>query len=149
MAQPRDKEGLLHLYNKVLPPLAEKIFQHLQEVVPLFDDFKLEKVIDTWTKDKHASTDKEISLENGNVQQMGLKVQLTGFQKAGAQTFDVNKDLVFFLEYSSYIVGPDKNTAWLERFYLQPWTPQEMEDLAEKWTDEVIEDITKKLQEIS
>ncbi|AKQ45616.1 hypothetical protein TH63_08075 [Rufibacter radiotolerans] len=146
MAHPRDKEGLLHLYNKVLPPLAEKTFQHLQEVIPLFDDFKLEKVLDTWSKDKNASSEKEISLENGNVQQMGLRVQLTGFQKAGAQTFDVSKDLVFFLEYSSYIVGPDKNTAWLERFYLQPWSARELEEIAEKWTDEVIEEITHKLQ---
>ncbi|GGK68497.1 hypothetical protein ACD591_17170 [Rufibacter glacialis] len=146
MDHKRDKEAVLHLYNKILPPLAEKIYQNLTEVTPLFDDFHLEKVVDTWTKDRNTTSEKEISLENGNVQQMGLRLRLNGFQAAGAQTFDLSKDLVFLLEYSTYTVGPDKNTRWLEKPYLESWTSKEMEETASRWCEEIIDEITQKLQ---
>ena len=146
MNHTRDKESILHLYNKVLPKLAERIYQNLPEVTPLFDDFGLEKVVDTWTKDRNASSEKEISIDNGNVQQVGLKLRLTGFQAAGAQTFDLNKDLIFKLEYSSYEVGPDKNTRWLEKPYLENWTSKEMDEIADRWCEEIIDEITQKLQ---
>nr|WP_194362572.1 hypothetical protein [Rufibacter sediminis] len=129
-----------------MPQLAERIHQNLTEVFPLFDDYQLEKVADTWTKDPHSSSDKEISLENGNVQQLGLKLRLSGFQRAGTQTFDLNKDLVCVLEYTSYAVGPDKNTPWLEKAYLAPWTNQELEQIAERWSEDLIEEITMKVQ---
>ncbi|RNI30598.1 hypothetical protein [Rufibacter latericius] len=147
MQHTRDKEGILHLYNKILPQLAERIYQQLTPVFPMFDDFGLEKVVDTWTKDKHASSEKEISMENGNVQQMGLRLRLSGFQQAGGNTFDLSKDLVFRLEYSSYEVGPDKNSTWSEKAYLQAWSSQELEEIAERWSEEVIEEITKKVQD--
>ncbi|WP_245964614.1 hypothetical protein [Rufibacter immobilis] len=146
MQHPKDKEALSHLYNKVLPPLAERIYQHLTQITPLFDDFGLEKIVDTWTKDPNATSGKEISLENGNVLYMGLRLQLTGFQGGSVPPFDLRKDLLFTLGYSSYEVGPDKNTPWTEKPYLQPWTTSEMEELAERWCGELIDDITAKLQ---
>ncbi|ALJ00534.1 hypothetical protein [Rufibacter tibetensis] len=146
MNHTRDKESILQLYNKVLPKLAERIYQNLTEVTPLFDDFRLEKIVDTWTKDRNASTDKEISIENGNVQQLGLKLSLIGFQAAGAQTFDLSKDLLFSLDYSYYEVGPDKNSRWMEKPYFEEWTSKELDDIAVKWSEEVIDEITQKLQ---
>lgn len=131
MAQPRDKEGLQQVYNKVLPPLAEKVYAQLQEIIPMFDDFKLEKILDTWTRDKNTDSSQEISLENGNVPFMGLRVQLLGFQRGGGHTFDLSKDLVFTMDYSSYTVGPDKNTRWAEKAYPSPWTNPELNELAQ------------------
>nr|WP_255478722.1 hypothetical protein [Rufibacter sp. XAAS-G3-1] len=128
--------------------MAERIYQNLTEVFPLFDDFNLEKMVDTWTKDPNASSDKEISIENGNVQQVGLRLQLNGFQRAGAQTFDLSKELVFRLAYSTYEVGPDKNTPWLEKAYLQAWPGQEIEEVAARWSEEVVEEITKRLENL-
>nr|WP_242693155.1 hypothetical protein [Sabulibacter ruber] len=136
----------MHLYNKILPQLAERIYGQLTDVTPLFDDFGLEKIVDTWSRDRNATSDKEISLENGNVPQMGLRLRLNGFQAGGMHTFDISKDLVFKLEYTFYEVGPDKDTKWLEKSYLEEWSAKELDETAERWTGEVIEEITQKVQ---
>ncbi|MGV3539481.1 MAG: hypothetical protein ACO1OQ_06690 [Rufibacter sp.] len=148
MADTKDKDAILYLHNQVLPKLADRIYQNLQEVIAMFDDFRLEKVVDTWTKDRQNPSDKEISLENGNVAQIGLRLQLMGFHRAGEQAFDLAKDLVLKLEHTYYTVGPDRTTAWLEKRYYQPWTNQELEEMAQRWSEEVVEDLTQQLQQL-
>ncbi|GAA4298632.1 hypothetical protein [Nibribacter koreensis] len=148
MAEIKDREAIQQLYTKVLPKLAERIYHHLTEVVTMFDNFRLEKVVDTWTKDKQAASDKEISLENGNVSQMGLQLQLLGFQRPGLDAFDLQKDLVFKLEYAHYTIGPDRTIEWLEKPYFYNWPAQELEELAVQFSEDVIEELTRQLQSI-
>ncbi|SFH21322.1 hypothetical protein [Pontibacter chinhatensis] len=150
MEQPtRDKQAIQHLYNTILPALAEQIHQSILPILPLFDSFGLERVIDTWTKDPASDADEVISVEKGNVQQLGLKLRLEGFQKPGVETFDLTKDVLFKLEYSSYTVGPDKNTSWLEKPYLQRWDTQEYKDIASRWSEELIDDLTQRLEKLT
>ena len=69
MEQPtRDKQAIQHLYNTILPALAEQIHQSILPILPLFDNFGLERVIDTWTRDPASDADEVISVEKGNVQ---------------------------------------------------------------------------------
>ncbi|WP_299757984.1 hypothetical protein [uncultured Pontibacter sp.] len=145
----RDKQSIQHLYNTVLPALAEQIHQNITPVLPLFDTFGLERVVDTWTKDPAADAATEVSIENGNVQQVGLRLRLEGFQKPGVETFDLAKDLIFKLEYNSYTVGPDKNTNWLEKFYLQRWDKSDYEEVAARWSEELIEELTQRLEKLT
>lgn len=150
MEQPRrDKEAIQHLYNTVLPALAEHIHRNITPILPLFDTFGLERLIDTWTRDPADEADAEVSLEEGNVQQVGLKLRLEGFQKPGIETFDLTKDLIFKLEYNSYTVGPDKITAWLEKPYLQRWEKPEYEEVARRWSEELVEDLTQRLEKLT
>lgn len=146
----RDKQTILHLYNTILPELAKHIHQHLTEVIALFHDFNLERIIDTWTKDPDATPSQEISVENGNVQQLGLRLRLEGFQRAGADAFDLSKDLLFRLERNFYTVGPErKNIMWLEKDYLQRWDRSEYETVAGKWIEQLIDDMTQRLEKLS
>ena len=145
----RDKEALLHLYNKILPPLAERMHAQLSGIIPLFHDFQLERVINTWTKDPDAGRAVPISLEQGNIQQMGLRLRLEGFQHAGVPSFDLSKELVFSLYRSWYEVGPDQQTIWLEKSYLQPWTEEEGKGIADSWCAVLIDEITKQLEQRS
>ncbi len=145
MADTKNKESLLHLYNTVLTQLAQQIHGHLTEIIPLFDDYNLEKVVDTFTKDRENPSDIPLSLENGNVGQIGLRLQLLGFQQPGAPAFDVAKDLVLLLGHSTFTVGPDRNTVWLEKPYGQGWTKNEGEEIAQSWTAEVIDAISAQL----
>jgi hypothetical protein len=145
----RDKQAIQQLYNTILPALAEHVHQNLTAIIPLFDNFNLERIIDTWTKDPAASSTVEVSIENGNVQLLGLRLRLEGFQKAGAEAFDITKDLLFKLDRSSYTVGPDKNNNWLEKEYLLRWDKTEYEAIAEKWTEELIDDITQRLENLA
>jgi len=148
MADIKDKDTVQHLYHHVLPKLAERAYAHLTEVIPLFHDFGLEKVVDTWTKDQSNPSEKPISLENGNVSQMGLRLQLLGFQRPGLPAFDVAKDLVLKLEHTSYAIGPDRTTTWLEKLYGQPWTPSELDEIAHRWSEEVIDAIAQQLPQV-
>ncbi|ARS34291.1 hypothetical protein [Pontibacter actiniarum] len=145
----RNKQTTLQLYNTVLPAMAEHIHRNITPVLPLFHDFKLERLIDTWTKDPAADPDESVSVENGNVQQLGLKLRLEGFQRAGAEAFDISKDLLFKLEHHSYTVGPNKNDSWLEKEYHQKWEKSEYETIAEKWSEELIEELTQRLEKLS
>ncbi|PTX21132.1 hypothetical protein C8N40_102101 [Pontibacter mucosus] len=150
MEQPtRDKQALQHLYNTILPTLAEQIHQSILPILPLFDNFGLERVIDTWTRDPASDADEVISVEKGNVQQLGLKLRLEGFQKPGVETFDLTKDVLFKLDYSSYTVGPDKNTSWLEKPYLQRWDKEEYKEVASRWSEELIDDLTQRLEKLT
>ncbi|TPE44234.1 hypothetical protein [Pontibacter mangrovi] len=145
----RDKQSIQQLYNTILPALAEQIHQSIAPVLPMFDNFTLERVIDTWTRDPSAAdTSEVVSVENGNVQQLGLRLRLEGFQKPGVEAFNLAKDLVFKLEYSSYTVGPDKNNVWLEKPYLERWEKTELEDVAGKWSEELVEELTQRLQKL-
>ncbi|MFC6998891.1 hypothetical protein [Rufibacter roseus] len=145
MSDTKDRDSLLHIHNQILPKLAEKVYQNLAEVIPMFDDFRLEKVVDTWTKDRQNPSQKELSLENGNVARMGLRLQLIGFQRPGISAFDVAKDLIFHLEHTTYSVGPDLHTKWQEKRYFQPWTNPELDQIAQQFAGEVIDDITNQL----
>ncbi len=150
MEQPtRDKQAIQHLYNTILPTLAEQIHQSILPILPLFDNFGLERVIDTWTRDPASDADEVISVEKGNVQQLGLKLRLEGFQKPGVETFDLTKDVLFKLDYSSYTVGPDKNTSWLEKSYLQRWDKEEYKEVASRWSEELIDDLTQRLEKLT
>lgn len=150
MEQPtRDKQAIQHLYNTILPALAEQIHQSILPILPLFDNFGLERVIDTWTRDPASDADEVISVEKGNVQQLGLKLRLEGFQKPGVETFDLTKDVLFKLDYSSYNVGPDKNTSWLEKPYLQRWDKEEYKEVASRWSEELIDDLTQRLEKLT
>ncbi|RAU82670.1 hypothetical protein DP923_12210 [Pontibacter arcticus] len=141
----RDKQSIQHLINQILPALAQTVHQHIQPVIPMFENFVLEQVVDTWTKDPASDLDDEISIEKGNVQQVGLRLKLESFNKPGAEPFDVTKNMLFKLEYSSYTVGPDKNSPWLEKVYQQRWEKYEYEEIAEQWTEELIDSISAQL----
>ncbi|MDX5419059.1 MAG: hypothetical protein LPK09_07570 [Hymenobacteraceae bacterium] len=145
----RDKLALQQLYDTVLPELAKHIHQHLADVIALFHDFRLERLIDTWTRETGSDAKTEISIENGNVQQMGLRLRLEGFERVGAENFDLTKDLLFRLERNFYTVGPDKENYWLEKDYLQRWDNAEYELVAEKWIEQLIDDLTQKLENLT
>lgn len=135
---PRDKEALRHLYDNVLPALATRIHEHLAPVIPMFDDFRLERLVDTWTKDPDAAPGTEVSINKGNVQRMGLRLLLHGFHRSGVTPFDVSRDLVLELEQYSYEVKIDKHSSWLTKPYRRNWTAAELEEVAERWCGQLI-----------
>lgn len=145
----RDKQSIQQLYNNILPALAQHIHENIAPVIPLFDNFFLERIIDTWTKDPAANPAVEISIENGNVQQLGLRLRLEGFQRAGAEAFDLSKDLLFKLEHSSYSVGPDQHNSWLEKEYQQRWEQTAYQEIAERWSEELIDELTQRIENMA
>lgn len=141
----KDKKALQKLYDTTLPELARHIHQHLADVITLFHDFRLERLVDTWTREAGA----EVSIDRGNVNRMGLRLRLEGFQRVGADNFDLTKDLLLQLDQNFYTVGPDPDNLWLEKNYLEPWQESEYELVAEKWTEQLIDDLTQRLEKLT
>lgn len=105
--------------------------------------------MDAWTRGLEASADTQISIENGNVQQMGLRLRLEGFRRAGAPPLDVTKDLLLKLGHTTCEVGAGKDKVWEERLYGQDWAKQEYEEIANRWSEELVEDITQRLTDLA
>lgn len=141
----KDKKALQWLHDTILPELAKHIHQHLADVLVLFHDFRLERLVDTWTREQGA----EVSLDRGNVNRMGLRLRLEGFQRVGADNFDLTKDLLLQLDQNFYTLGPDPENLWLEKNYLDNWHESEYELVAEKWTEQLIDDLTQRLEKFT
>ena len=92
MQNARSKDTILKLYNNLLPALARHIHQEISPITALFHDFNLERVVDTWTKDPEVYYQEAISIENGNIEYLGLQLQLEGFLKPGVPSFDLYKE---------------------------------------------------------
>lgn len=142
----RSKQTIQQLLEQIIPTLAQHIHTGLEDVVPLFQDYKLETVIDTRTRNPH--TDEDVSLEQGNLRLIGLRLRLESFTRAGANTFDLTKNLIFTLSPDSYTVGPAPETEWLAKDYGQSWSSEEYTATATRWNDELVEELTRKLQEL-
>jgi hypothetical protein len=145
----RNKETILNLYNNLLPALAGRIHQEIMPVTGLFHDFKLERVVDTWTRDPEVYYPEPISIENGNIEYLGLQLQLEGFLKPGVLPFDLYKELLLRLEPSRYGLGASKNDIWVEKTYEERWTEAELQAVTDRWCGELIEDLTQRLERLA
>ena len=145
----RSQETILKLYNNLLPALARHIHQEISPITALFHDFNLERVVDTWTKDPEVYYQEAISIENGNIEYLGLQLQLEGFLKPGVPPFDLYKELLLKLEPARYGLGPGKNEVWVEKTYDQTWTEKELVEVAERWGAGLIDDLTQRLERLA
>jgi hypothetical protein len=145
----RSKETILKLYNNLLPTLARHIHQEISPITALFNDFNLELVVDTWTKDPDVYYHEAISIENGNIEYLGLQLRLEGFLKPGVPPFDLYKELLLKLEPARYGLGPGKNVIWVEKAYDQTWTEIEIKEVADRWCSELIDDLTQRLERLA
>lgn len=141
----KDKESVLWLFDKVLTDLAARITKGLEEIAPLFDAFWLTKRINSTSKPGYTAEELEAILQRENVYLLGLSLRLEGFKKAGTKAFSLSKDLDFTLEAYKYEVGTERDKVWIERLYHQEWAEGELQDLAERWCEEVVEDVTQRL----
>jgi hypothetical protein len=145
----RSKDTILKLYNKLLPDLARRIHQEITPLTELFNDFNLERVVDTWTKDPDVYYHEPISIENGNIEYLGLQLRLEGFLKPGVPPFDLYKELLLKLAPARYGLGTSKNDIWVEKTYEEPWSEGELREVTDRWCAELIEDLTQRLERLT
>ncbi|GAB3832828.1 hypothetical protein GCM10028895_51070 [Pontibacter rugosus] len=145
----KDKDAVVDLFDRVLPELAARITKCLDEVIPLFTGFWLAKRVNSLSKPNYTTEELEEAWQRENVNLVGLSLRLEGFKKAGTKAFNVSTDVIFVLENYKYGVGPTREKAWVEKLYHQEWTESELQELAEKCCEEVIEEINGCLERIS
>ncbi|MBC5994018.1 PDDEXK nuclease domain-containing protein [Pontibacter cellulosilyticus] len=147
--QEKDHAALRYLFDDVLSSLIVRINQNLADVFPLFNTVWLNRQVNQTAKPDYTTEEFKEMLEAGNtVYQIGLSLWMDGFKKAGTKAFSVSRDLIFTLEKFKYAVGPDRDESWLEKLYHQQWPEEELEALADRWCEVVIEDVTYSLNRI-
>jgi len=70
---------------------------------------------------------------------------MEGFKKAGVNTFDIWKDLFIELHQFKYGIGKERGRFWTEKLYHQKWSTEEIREVTDRWSGEVIDDITEQL----
>lgn len=144
----REKDDIRYLFNELMPQLEEAIQKNLQAVASEFTKVVVGKKINSTSSPSFTEADLEKELQSGNVTQLGFTLRMEGFKRAGTNTFGIWKDLSIDLQQFKYGVGTEPHKPWLEKMYHQQWTKQEIQELAERWCEEVIDDITERVSQL-
>lgn len=144
----RDKDDVRYLYNDVLPQIEEQIKKNLQLVIPEFTSTEISKRINHTSSPFYTSADLEKHLEKENVQQLGVTLRMEGFKRAGVNAFDIWKELHIDLQQFKYGIGKQQHKPWIEKLYHQKWTNEEIQELVDRWCEELIDEITERMENI-
>ncbi len=145
----RDKESLLYIFNDVVWKIKEYAEKILKDEMALFRHATIERSINGASHLGVTTTDLEVKLRNENVYNLGLYLQMDGFIKAGTKAFNVTMTLQIELYRYRYTIGESRSTEqWQEYLYHHQWSEEELKQTAEKWSEIVIEEITKKAKQV-
>lgn len=143
----KNKEVLLYLFG-VLQKIQAETEKLISLEMNLFQKTDIGRSIDGHGNRGLVSVDLEKKLQSESVFELGLFINMYGFKKAGTRAFDFYDSMVFYLHDYKYQIGKDRNTFWEEKMYHQQWTEFEIQQIAEKWSEEIIDGISKRLEQI-
>ncbi len=145
-------ENTTTIFMELLFPLKNKIIQELKkEITPLFES--IECFI--WLDSRGLQNDEEIKkyfIENLKKQCYKFKIEIrsNGFKKVGTKAFDIIKSLIIRLENYSYICEFEGLAGiFLEKLYHQLPNNKEIEKIAERFCEWLIDDINQHLERLS
>lgn len=144
----RDKDDIRYFFNELMPQLEQEIESNLQSITPEFTKVEFGRRINGTVGPYFISIDLEAQMQSENITQLGLSLRMEGFKKGGISTFGIWKDLLIELHQFKYSIGIEPHKSWLEKLYHQKWTKKDIQELANRWCDEVVDEITEKLERI-
>lgn len=131
-------------------PLKKAIASVVEgEISSLFENSE----IMIWVDGRGLNTDeaaKDYFKEQQYCGEFKVEIRLQGFKKAGTQAFDCSKRLEIHLSEYKYSIGLSHNPedVLLERLYHQLPTKEELNALAEKMSEALLDDITRQVEYI-
>lgn len=148
--QEKTTSDIIKLFDQTLPELQLRIEKILAEVIKLFKSNFISRVINEDNNFlTHIDLQPRITTDT-KVYNLGLHIELRGLIKAGINTFNVLKDLKFELYQTYYRVKVYHRAEIIlkEKLYHQHWTDQELDELAEKFSEIIIDDIKESVEQI-
>lgn len=146
----KSKQSVFHIFETILLKIIEKlspIFE--QEIYPLFESHMLYRTINNDGAQYYNAQEIEIQFEGNNIKQVGLTLILKGFKKAGVQVFSTVHELPVFLYDYYYEVGGNSELSWKNCLYHENWTEEEIQNLSEKWIEQIIEVLSVRIAIVS
>lgn len=154
LGQPEVKETLSvertkTMFNEILIPLKQQLDSILKPVCEMFNESTLSYSINSGSS-YLGSADLEADLLTGNdIHEFGLNIFLSGFKRGGVNAFNAQLDLKFFLEKFKYLIGPSRQAIWDQRLYHESWSSEDLQLLAEKWAEQIIDAIQLSAERIN
>jgi len=136
------------LFTETLFDIRKKALRILDPVLNLFRNAMISYSIDGVASFLGATDLKAEFLHTTNVHEIGLRITLEGFKKGGVKSFNWFGDMKFFLGKFKYQVGPEQNNIWQEYLYHKIWTDEDIEQLAEKWAERIVEGVQYQIENI-
>ena len=77
---------------------------------------------------------------------LGFEYELEGFKKAGTKAFNVYCPLEIRFDKFKYSIGPGQGKIWEERLYHKLHNSEELEQIADRFVEMVVEDISQRIE---
>lgn len=148
----KTKHHVKELFLSVIIPIIEKSKLLLIEILPMFNENKIEYFIDNETIEFFTSIDLEARLiqeeiDNKNIHKLGFNFSLIGFNQGGTNIFSIWHNLFFELNDFKYVVKNDTDKIFTEKLYSEIWTTNEIEDLSDEIAEKMIDKIHSQLNQ--
>lgn len=147
----RDDKNSAAIFNKVVLPIKKKLIAALdKEITPLFYQCNTTLWIDNTGYPNEADARKNIK-EKQHFYQFRIEIRLSGFKRAGIKAFDCYKDLYVGLKDYHYGIGflPNSQDVWMVKLYDQILTRKEQEEVIEKITESILDQVTQQVENIT
>ncbi len=149
MEKERDKDEVRYLFNEFILDFEKAVKQNLSEITNEFAKVEIGRRINNTSSPYFMAADLEATLEKEAVYQLGLGIRMEGFKRGGTKAFNIFKDLIINLEQYKYGVGTEQHKPWLEKLYHQKWTKEEVNNLADKWCEQLFDEIADRIEQLS
>jgi hypothetical protein len=146
----KEAKDVLYLFEKVLLPVRERLSELMRTELELFAKQNIEFQINQFSSSAFSSVDIQTKLNNKeNVYMLGLRLYLNGFKPAGTKSFNISSELEIELKEYKYEIKINRTkNIWPEQLYHYNWSDKEIQQLAETWSEEIMDEITKHLEVI-
>ena len=144
----RDDDDIRYLFNELLSALTEKIKGILTSILSEFSKVQIGHRINGTTNYFYTSVDLEAALQNGSIYLLAVSLKLEGFKKGGTKTFNISKDIILNLGQFIYTIGIEQHSPWMEKLYHQKWADKEIEEFAERWCEDLVEEISDRINRL-
>lgn len=144
----KDKESLFYLFGEVLHKIKKYTENLLEEEMTLFYEAWIGKSINGASHRGLMNIDLEAKIMKEPISQLGLYLRLDGLKKAGTKTFGISMNLHAELEKYYYTIGESRDVVWKEYLYHHLWSESEILQIAEQWSESIIDEINRRAEQI-
>ena len=144
-----NRQQIHYLFSDLIPQLENQINRNLEEIAQGFTKVQLEKRINHNTDAHFNKVHLEKELSKGDVFLLGLSLHMEDYKQVGIDTFSIKKELYIELQQNKYGIGTEQNKPWFEKSYHQTWASDEIQQLAERWCEEFVDEIIERAMQLS
>lgn len=137
----------IELFSQVLPRIMnfiDNVFS--KEIYPQFDKYIIQRSINGNASTPFTSIDLEQKATKELIHKIGIVIEFKGFKAAGTKAFNLFHHLIFTLNEYNYQIGLS-NDIWEERLYHHDWSDEEIQRIAEKWMEHILQAIRLRLMD--